>query len=355
MIGRLISHATNSGGYLLTLFKLDFKFRNNNDIRAVFYHGIGKKTSPCMAYLNDEISLDIFREHINHLQKHYTLMSLRNSVSASKSRELTKEKPICNISFDDGLHSVYTNAFPILRERGISFDVFVNTSSIGNKSLLWLHAINYLLFMQGASDISQSMNHIIGSSVFTTKSGPKEIERWCRDNFELVYEKDLVGNLFLEYGLCMEEIAREQKLYLNWSQIEDMSHSGVDFYSHTHSHFPLGAFSNEDVVREEIIKANEVMASNGKSIEFLSFPFGMEVDYGRASIQHAQAAGHTYIVEVGNGVNSPNRINNEGIVSRVGLGKTGPKSSDLYSAIEVQPPVKNRLKSLARRLNFQKT
>ncbi len=83
-----------------------------------------------------------------------------------------------------------------------------------------------------------------------------------------------------------------------------------------------------------------------KATDFISFPFGMEVDYGKRAIPHAFSVGHKFVVEVGNGLNSLNRIISDNIMSRVSLGTTAADGAKLYAAIEVRPVIKARLKSL---------
>jgi peptidoglycan/xylan/chitin deacetylase (PgdA/CDA1 family) len=299
-----------------------------------------------MKYLNDEIPQAIFNAHVDYLQDRYTLLSLKDAVSLLVAGELPKGKPGCTISFDDGLQSVYTHAFPVLSERGIPFDVFINTSSINNNDLLLLHALNYLLTTYTPDKVSEVINEMLDADMPHVQPDAVSIECWFRDNCEYCFESDIIGRLYKYYNLSIKEIAAEQNLYLNWDQIKEMSDHDVGFYSHTHRHFPLNAFSNEDLVKIEINKAYDIMNSHHIDNDFVSFPFGMEKDYGKNNIQHALSAGHEFVVEVGDGINSSDRIVNKKILSRVGLGNIGSDCASLYSAIEIRPSVKTRLKSL---------
>jgi len=349
MLNKLILFLTNGIGFCLTFLKFDKKIRSHNDLRLVFYHGIGDKKSASMTYLSDEIPLSVFTSHLDYLQGKYHFLSLKAALELSESNNLPREKPVGTISFDDGLRSVYSHAYPLLKERGIPFDVFINTAVVGNKDLLWLHALNYLLTTYGPEKIAGSINKLIDSDIPQSPKDALGIERWARGNFEYFYESDIIGKLFEHYELNREEIAAKENLYLTWDNIEEMSANGVGFYSHTHRHFPLNALTKEDSVKTEIRQAYDVMKENNKNNDFISFPFGMEVDYGKKSIQHALSLGHKFIVEVGDGLNSPDRIKDKNIMSRVGLGNTGASNSELYSAIEVRPLIKTKLKSLLNR------
>ena len=349
MLNKIIILCTDFTGYLLKLLRIDKQIRHQDDMRLVFYHGIGEKSSACMKYLDDEIPLCVFKEHIEYLQEKYEILSLKEAIALVQACELPKGKPVCTISFDDGLRSVYTAAFPLLKEKGIPFDVFINTSSTENNNLLWLHALNYLFTKYGEDNVADIINDMIDADIPPVPQNATSIECWCRENFKYFCENNFIDKLYDNYGLSIKDIAAEQALYLNWDQIEEMTAYGVGFYSHTHKHFPLNTFSKDESIKAEIETAYNIMEAHHKNNDFISFPFGMEIDYGKKSIQHALSAGHKFVVEVGGGLNSPHRILNDKIMSRIGLGNIGSDRASLYAAIELRPPIKTTLKSFIKR------
>lgn len=346
MVNGIIIGSTNFLGQFLRLFRLDKQFRNKQDLRLVFYHGIGERNAAAMTYLRDEIPLDDFRAHIDYLQQSYQLVSLKDAVNQNLTGKPAGDKPLATISFDDGLYSVYRDAYPLLRERGIPFDVFINTSVVGNQGLLWLHAINYLLTSYGAQDVASTINSLADRQLPDVPADPAAIETWCRDNFNYLHESSLVDRLFTHYKLDKTEVAKSQGLYLGWEHINEMSENDVGFYSHTHSHYPLNAIESQDAVKHEIQVAYDIIQAEGRSNEFVSFPFGMQVDYGKGSLPLAFSAGHDYVVEVGSGLNSAERIAKQKILSRVSLGDNDANHARLYAAIELVPLIKVFLKRL---------
>jgi peptidoglycan/xylan/chitin deacetylase (PgdA/CDA1 family) len=303
-----------------------------------------------MRYLDDEILPSVFKTHLDFLQKNYNIMPIEDAIQLLVNDGISqKTMPICCISFDDGLRSVYTEAFPLLRAREIPFSVFVNTSVIGNKNLLFLHLLSYLLVYYGGMKISSIINQRI-ANIPPCPVKEREIGNWMRRNFEVVYESQLFKVILEELGFDLTEIANEEKVYLDWDQIEEMSCHQVGFFSHTANHTPLGAFRNLIHVKNEIETALRIITEKiNKSDIFVSFPFGMESDYGNEAVKLAFSAGHKYAVEVGNGVNPPNRVRGNKILSRVDLGNVNECQASIYSAIELRPMVKDRIKTLLRR------
>ncbi|MET4692799.1 peptidoglycan/xylan/chitin deacetylase (PgdA/CDA1 family) [Endozoicomonas sp. NE40] len=346
MINQSIIFSTDLFSTILCKLNLSPHIRKHNDMRLVFYHGIGMKATPCMKYLNDEITEQTFTHQLDYLTRHYTILSLKEATMLIEKNELHQGKPVCTISFDDGLKSVYTKAFPILKQKGILFDVFLNTAAVDNNQLLWLHKLNYLLSNFGATETSKAFNKYIKNNIEEAPSSAKGIETWCRQHYEYIYENKLLDSLFRHFNLNETAIAQEQQMYLTWQQVDEMSQYGAGFYSHTHQHHPLNAFSKVEHVEREITLAREIMMQHGKSGDFVSFPFGMEVDYGKANIHNALQAGHKFAVEVGEGINSRERVLEQRIMSRVELGNVSDDDGHLYSAIEMRPVIKSRLKAI---------
>jgi peptidoglycan/xylan/chitin deacetylase (PgdA/CDA1 family) len=301
-----------------------------------------------MKYLSDEISLSLFQQHMDYLISRYDFISLDELIEKDRVYEHPNSIE-CSLSFDDGLYSVYKYAYPILKSKKIPFTVFINTSVIGNKSLLWLHLLGYLVNKFGIKFIINEINEALDRDHLPKVccEDSSSLESWCRKNIEYLFESKLLEKLAIKQGLNIEEIACEQNIYLNWDQINEMRQNGVTFFSHTDKHFPLNGFTNIETIKAEILNAKLQLNSHIEDSDtFISFPFGMLVDYGSRAENYALEVGHEYIVEVGNGINSPLRIDKERKISRVGLGMCNGHHSEIYAAIELRPLLKMYLKKL---------
>ena len=77
------------------------------------------------------VCFERFREIIQwHVDKGYQFISLDELVSGTISDHQ------CVITFDDGLESVYTLAYPLLKEKHIPFTIYVITGETGNSGYL---------------------------------------------------------------------------------------------------------------------------------------------------------------------------------------------------------------------------
>lgn len=314
-----------------------------DDLRLVLYHGIGGGSSPCFKHLNDEISEEKFEMHIEYLCKKYTMLSMDDSIDQLSKNKFQK-KPICSISFDDGLRSVYLKAYPILIKYNLPATIFLNTAVIGNTSLTDLHLLSYIFAKFDIGEICTLMNRLKDDYICEVPGAASKTLEWYVNNNEKNLENRLLEKLANHLCLDLGKIAQEENIYLNWDEIDEMSSNGFLFCSHTHNHKPLAFFTNINITEEEIEKAYAILKANKCNLNYVSFPFGMRNYYGEAAVKSAFRIGHKYIVEVGNGTNSLSNILENKILSRVSLESSDCNYARLYSAIEMRPLIKTKIK-----------
>ena len=351
MLNTLLIKATDLIGFLLNKIGYNLPIRSRFDLRLVFYHGIGDGSSPCFKYLNDETSMENFSEQISYLQKNYKLLSLEEAILTIIDGYDRDDGPFCSISFDDGLSTVYTEAFPFLKERNLTATVFVNTAVIGNCKLLWLHFLNYLIFHYGTVAVSEMLYNFRPYEISKPPTTEKALLEWCKENFNFIYEFNALDKIADLLEINIGDIAKRQNLYLDWDQIDAMTQSGFTFYSHTENHTPLSVLSHS-YMKREIDKARNCMINYNQSFgRFVSFPFGMKKDYGRKAREYALSNGHEIIFEVGDGYNPPSRVKKERTFSRVSFGELDANPIILYSALEIRPLLKGTI-NIIRKLKY---
>lgn len=89
---------------------------------VLMYHRFGRDEYP-----STSIRMDQFRDHVSYLQEEgFEILPLETVVDHLRSGEPFPEQAVA-ITIDDAYPSIYENAFPILRELGWPYTVFVNT------------------------------------------------------------------------------------------------------------------------------------------------------------------------------------------------------------------------------------
>ena len=99
------------------------------------YHHVSSET-PAVTSVTPEV----FAQHISYLSdNNFTVIPLTDAINALKNRQPLPPKTAV-ITFDDAYLSIYTNAFPLLKEKGWPFTIFVSPTPIDKgyqKFLSW--------------------------------------------------------------------------------------------------------------------------------------------------------------------------------------------------------------------------
>lgn len=94
----------------------------------LMYHRFGEDNYP-----TTNIRMDQLREQLKELTSgKYTVMPVPRIIAALRQGDALPERAV-GITVDDAFKSVYTNAWPLFRDAGISFTLFVATDSIDEK------------------------------------------------------------------------------------------------------------------------------------------------------------------------------------------------------------------------------
>ncbi len=96
---------------------------------VLMYHRFGDDRFP-----STNIRMDQFSDHLAELaHEKYTVLSLSEIITRQQAGEDLPDRTI-GISMDDGYKTIYDNAWPLLKEAGFTFTVFVSTDAIDGEN-----------------------------------------------------------------------------------------------------------------------------------------------------------------------------------------------------------------------------
>ena len=188
-----------------------------DDSAVVFiYHRFGED-----AYPSTSVKIEQFRAQVEELKSGgYKVLPLAEIAERIRNRQSVPDRTV-GLSIDDAYRSAYEVAFPLLKQAGFPFTVFVATDSIGNKDMMsWdqLREIKAAGNMIGGH--SASHPHMPALSLERNRA---ELERSNR-----VYQAELgeVPKIFAwpygEYSLALKPLVQEFGYTVAFGQ-----HSGV--------------------------------------------------------------------------------------------------------------------------------
>ncbi|GLQ29736.1 polysaccharide deacetylase family protein [Litoribrevibacter albus] len=125
--------------------------QNERAISVLQYHHVSEQT-PFLTSIKPEA----FEAHLDYLvQENFQVISLSAFLQRIKTGALTEDKTAV-ITFDDAYASIYETAWPLLKERGFPFSVFVNTQAVDQK---FKHSMSWSQMKEMAVDGVEFANH----------------------------------------------------------------------------------------------------------------------------------------------------------------------------------------------------
>jgi peptidoglycan/xylan/chitin deacetylase (PgdA/CDA1 family) len=207
----------------------------------------------------------------------YQVLPLNTALELLSTGSL--DKPTAVLTFDDGWHDFYTEAWPELRSFGYPATVYQTTYYSLYQRPVFDTACSYLLWKGRGQTLKA--NDITGTEEQFELNSPGSIERVThlilkRQNRLGVSaeEKDyILGKIALHLKVDLSQMLRSRLLHLmTMSEIADISKGGIDVQLHTHRHwFPLKRelFLNEVLTNQDLIKA-----ATGKRAVHFCYPNG---------------------------------------------------------------------------------
>lgn len=123
-----------------------FRLLNRDKIAVLVYHGVCRK--PFRQGLGNSsylhIDLENFIRQMRFLKDRYNVISLEKLCEAlSEGKDLPAYTVV--LTFDDGYRNVFENAYPVLKEHGMPFTVFLVSKTMDEDGWLWLDKIEFMI------------------------------------------------------------------------------------------------------------------------------------------------------------------------------------------------------------------
>ncbi|MCW8909307.1 MAG: polysaccharide deacetylase family protein [Gammaproteobacteria bacterium] len=238
-----------------------YKIYHKGKIHILMYHRVLKDTDGAISEIQPGmyVTESVFESQMKYLSKHYKLISIIELLELWKNGQYSKDTKYCVVTFDDGWIDNYQNAYPILRKYEIPATIFVTTSLIGTNNWFWPEKISYLLLNQYHNILdlrshTDDTDEVILSIINALNKGSShDIREQVDSTIEELkkYPGKSIDNALDRIYKLLDLSVPDERVLLNWSEIQEMSNNRISFGSHTCNHTILTGVSL-DVVREEL-------------------------------------------------------------------------------------------------------
>jgi peptidoglycan/xylan/chitin deacetylase (PgdA/CDA1 family) len=254
------------------------------------------------------VCANTFGLQMRFLREHFEVLSFAELLARLGDKDWAEDKRYCVVTFDDGWRDNFLFAFPLLRQYRIPATIFVPTALIGSAQWFWPDKVGYLLrrcFLKSTS--SERAN----SLSFLKDRYPWLVPQGGEDNygdFDAVIERaksrraDEIESLLDDASRVLGIEYPNERLLVQWNEVEEMSKHGISFGSHSCTHRIFTTLSIEEVQKEV---SDSMYALRSKPINYvpvLAYPNG---NYNEEIIAEVSAAGYQAAVSTQFGFEGP--------------------------------------------------
>lgn len=192
----------------------------------------------------------VFEKQIRFLKKHFQIVSFPYLLDRWQQKTYDLGKRYCVITFDDGWLDNYHYAFPILKRYSIPATIFLPTAFIGTRQWYWPEKISYLLehFYNPAMTSAKRealcflfRRYTRIHDIFMSTAIAINVEKqWERIDAVIEIWKELppeeIDELVDGMSRVLEVTFPDERVFLNWEEIGQMSQKDISFGSHSCTH-----------------------------------------------------------------------------------------------------------------------
>ncbi|MEI2773427.1 MAG: polysaccharide deacetylase family protein [Candidatus Competibacter sp.] len=254
---------------------LSTKFFRTQGVTVLMYHRIIQEDNIVFSGLK----ISDFKEQMYWLKRHCVIINPEDFDKALRGGY--GKKPVILITFDDGYHDYYTNAYPILDELQIPAVVFLATSYMDKAELIWTDAISWAIQNTPFSKITgpwkANQNQIIP---LNTSSDRNRFITECKNLLKSVpntYRLVLQQQLFNILGVDPNN-SNIQRQMLNWDEVR-ATMKLTCFGGHTHTHPILSQLDNQSAEDEIRTCRDRIYQETGIMPRYFAYPNGRTIDF----------------------------------------------------------------------------
>lgn len=283
------------------------------DLAAIImYHGVVRE--PLWVKNWCQLEADLFEQQIKFLVLEYRIFPLREIIERLEKGMSLPPKCVV-LTFDDGLRSVCTTAFPILERYQAPFTVFLVTGLMTPNQHPWPD----LLFLSLVATKKDSLEFDNTRWPLTTPAHRARAYYALASKLKRlnVDEKENAMGTLLS-TLDAEGDADEVFDLMNWEDVRSLSRSSLaDFGSHTQTHQIL---SRCDPVRQrdELEKSHKALLEHTGRADLFAYPNGSAEDFTHSTKRLLKEVGYRCGLTTIRGLNS--RGSDPYELRRVGVG-----------------------------------
>lgn len=271
--------------YYMGLIHL-FSFINRDKVLILVYHRISAADQSDVIHNRrpNQLSVDRFEKQIEYMVTHRRILPLTQVFDMLTGKHAISHYTTV-ITFDDGYQSVFTHAWPVLKSKRITSTIFLSTSWLDNREMLWFDKIEQAIEHANLPAIEVQIlgkPHYYSLRNRNKKSeASAQIKQLCKSVSDHV-KNEIISNLMNVCGNHYSTSTSDHYRPLSWAEVKEMNGSGfVSFGAHGHNHLILSRIPKEAMRSEVLLSKQRIEHNLGERIHFFAYPNGKVGDFNQ--------------------------------------------------------------------------
>jgi len=274
------------------------RMRNRSKVVIAMYHGFTAADSHAGIENHEgkHVHVRAFAEHLAFLTRHYTIVPLHEVVRAWATGAPLPDRAAV-VTIDDGYRSIYTVAYPVLRQFQAPAAVFLATEFVDSGRYLWTDRVEHAVNHSSEGSIGVALGGQPLRLDLTTRPARMAADRRLRSALKALPQDDrdrALEEIERAAGCSAFQTTGGQPLYdpLRWSETAEMVESGlVSIGSHTHTHVIMSRCDPARAAEELRVSKRIIEGRLGTACDLFCYPNGRRGDFNPATRSLLQAHG----------------------------------------------------------------
>jgi len=249
-----------------------FSLKNRKSALILWYHGVCDDDFRLLrGYDERHIPLSLFQKQLSHLeQRGYQFATMSQLMQRlAEKRHIGR---LAVLTFDDGFRNVLRNAYPAMKARGAKGCLYVVSSLVGSRELLW-------------TDRVETAVREHKSDLFTFHFNGEEIRYELSDSDARAHAmKDMKSRLRSipdgERNKQMSQFrqpdhAPAEFMLCDWEELRCLDRNFLEIGSHTRTHPNCENLESDESLDDEIVKSKaDIEQQMGYPVPHFNYPAG---------------------------------------------------------------------------------
>ena len=265
---------------------------NPKTLTVLNYHRIADISNVGFDTFKPNVSadLDAFSNQMDYVADHYNVIRC-DTIRRWLRGEIELPPNPALITFDDGYFDNMKNAYPVLKDKGLSAIIFLASGYMGSQTPFFWDLAAYCFYHSGKDSVLMPNGE--RRSWVDMWSLDKIVNKWV---MYVKYLQEDERQAYLERLSADLDVAVPDNafdgLYLSWDQVREMNNEVVEFGAHTVSHPILSRIPLGQAEKELIESKARIESEIGLEVTTFAYPNGGSSDFSSEVVGLVKKTGY---------------------------------------------------------------